>query len=301
MQGRRPSICVGVPVWHGADVVGETLESVLRQREVDLTIFISVDGPDEPTEKSCRPFLADSRVRLVIQPARLGWARNSAVVLAAAAAFGAGYGCVQPHDDVVKEGYLATLLEVAERSPAAAVVYSDIEVLGTPERKVVQHSVTGSPMTRQLDLLANHFNAVAWRGLTRVTALSRVSAIGRAAFGDFAADTVWMARLARAGELIRVPEALYKKRFTGKGAHEEWRTWPQQRKMQAWTEHCLAMLDEALPVAADADDRRNLIDAARLRLLESVRPLDSLRRELTTLTPPKRAQMLAAFDAALEQ
>ena len=78
MTAGGPLICVGVPVWNGADIVGETLESVLRQRDVQLAVFISVDGADTLSAEACRPFLSDPRVRLAIQPERLGWVRNSA-------------------------------------------------------------------------------------------------------------------------------------------------------------------------------------------------------------------------------
>jgi glycosyltransferase involved in cell wall biosynthesis len=44
---RRPTVCVGVPVWRGAEYVGETLDSLLRQRGVALTLVVSVDGADE--------------------------------------------------------------------------------------------------------------------------------------------------------------------------------------------------------------------------------------------------------------
>jgi GT2 family glycosyltransferase len=299
MTAGAPLICVGVPVWNGADIVGETLESVLRQRDVQLAVFISVDGADKLSAEACRPFLSDPRVRLAIQPERLGWVRNSAAVLAAGGAVAAQYGCVQPHDDLMKDGYLAALVEVAERSPAAAVVYSDIETLGKPERIIVQPAVTGQPLARQLDILAHHFDAVAWRGLTRLSALARAAPLGRAAYGDFGADTVWMARLARAGELIRIPEPLYLKRYRAKSAHAQWGSWPRGAKLRAWTEHCLAMLDEALPVAAGPHQRRELVAAARDRLLQRVRPL-AFHRDMSTMTGEERERMLGTFDAAVE-
>src|SRR5262249_3936644 len=155
---------------------------------------------DAESELACRPFLADPRVRLHVQPERLGWVRNSAAVLAEAVETGADYACIQPHDDVLAPGYLAMLVEVAEASPGAAVVYSDMEVLGSRRGLERQPSVTGSPLGRQLALLLDHFNGVAYRGLTRVSTLARVPPIAGNAHDDFAADTVWMSRLALAGE-----------------------------------------------------------------------------------------------------
>jgi len=128
---RTPRICVAVPVWRGADYVAETLESVLRQRGAELRIVVSVDGGDETSEAACRPFLADPRVHLLVQRRRLGWVGNSSAALAAAAADSADYACLQPHDDVLEEDYIAALLAAAEANPGAAVVYSDIQSFGT--------------------------------------------------------------------------------------------------------------------------------------------------------------------------
>jgi glycosyltransferase involved in cell wall biosynthesis len=83
---RTPRVCVAVPVWRGADYVAETLESVLRQRGAELTIVVSVDGGDETSAAACRPFLADPRVRLLVQPRRLPWHGTGSAVHAAAVA-----------------------------------------------------------------------------------------------------------------------------------------------------------------------------------------------------------------------
>ena len=112
-----------------------------------------------------------------------------------------------------------------------------------------QESVTGTPIERQSLLLARHFNAVAYRGLNRTSALKTVPPISGNKFGDFACDTVWMARLARAGDLVRVPRALYHKRYLPSSAHAEWENWHGWQKGAAWIQHCLDMLAEALPVA----------------------------------------------------
>ena len=151
-----PTICVGVPVWCGTEHVAETLESILRQRSVALTVVISIDGADEASAAACRPFLADSRVTLVTQPQRLGWVRNSSAVLSAAAERG-DYACLQPHDDLLEPDYLSVLLAAAEANPGAAVVYSDIQSFGTLDAVLRQPTVAGSPFERQVALLRGSF------------------------------------------------------------------------------------------------------------------------------------------------
>ena len=131
-----PLIGVGVPVWRGAAFVAETLESVLNQRGVQFKLFISIDGADADSERACLPFASDPRVRIVVQPRRLGWVKNTAAVLAGAGEQ-AEFVCVQPHDDWIETDYLATLLDAARDHPKAAVVFSDLAVFGTHEGVIV--------------------------------------------------------------------------------------------------------------------------------------------------------------------
>ena len=294
-----PLISVGVPAWRGAEFIAETLESILRQRDVRLRVFVSVDGADEASARACRPFAGDPRLRLAVQPERLGWVRNSAVVLAEAAEASADYACIQPQDDLLAEDYLAALLAWAEASPGAALVYSDIAMFGGRSGELRQPAGVGSPLARQVALLLEHYNAVGYRGLTRVSALARLPPITGNPHDDFAADTVWMARLARAGVLLRVPRPLYRKRYHAANTHAGWTAWPIDRKVAAWTRHCLDMLAEALIVAEDPASRRLLEAAARVRLLRLARPLGPYHADLTALPADAQARMLADFDAGV--
>ena len=297
-----PLIGVGVPVWRGAAFVAETLESVLNQRGVQFKLFISIDGADADSERACLPFASDPRVQIVVQPRRLGWVKNTAAVLAGAGEQ-ADFVCVQPHDDWVETDYLATLLDAARDHPNAAVVFSDLavfgthEFFGTHEGVLSQESVTGTPIERQSILLARHFNAVAYRGLNRTSALKTVPPISGNKFGDFACDTVWMARLARAGDLVRVPRAIYHKRYLPGSAHAEWENWHGWQKGAAWIQHCLDMLAEALPVATDKEERQLLIDAARARLWLVHTELGPYAKQIKALSGIRRWGMQVAFEA----
>ena len=292
-----PLIGVGVPVWRGAAFVAETLESVLNQRGVQLKLFISIDGADADSERACLPFASDPRVQIVVQPRRLGWVKNTAAVLAGAGEQ-AEFVCVQPHDDWVEADYLATLLDAARNHPKAAVVFSDLTVFGTQEGVLSQESVTGTPVERQSVLLTRHFGAVAYRGLNRTSALKTVPPISGNKFGNFACDTVWMARLARAGDLIRVPQAIYHKRYLPSSAHAGWANWHKWQKGAAWIQHCLDMLAEALPVATDREERQLLIDAARARLWLLHTELGPYAEQIKALSGIRRWGMQVAFEAA---
>lgn len=291
-------IGVAVPVWRGADHVAETLESVLRQRGAQMRVIISVDGSDETSEAACRPFVADPRVQLLVQRERLGWLGNSSTALAAAAAADVDYACLQPHDDVLEEDYLAALLGAAEAHPGAVVVYSDIQCFGALARVLQQPTVAGSRLERQLSLLRDHFAAVAFRGLTRVSALRLILPMAGNPCDDFAADTVWMARQALAGDLVRVPRALYRKRYHANNTHTQWWSWTYQRRMTAWIRHCLDMLAAALKATDVPSERLMLHRVARRRLATPAPSSSPYHGDIVSMNPLARARMRSRFDIA---
>ena len=284
----RLTVCVCVPVWKGSQFVAETLTSILYQQGVELIVRISVDGADAESADVCSDFLSDKRCELTVQPTRLGWVKNTAWLLERAEG---DYVCIQPHDDLIAENYLSTLLGVAETTPEAPVVYSDIEAFGDHNGTITQPSVTGSPLTRQLALLLDHFNAVAFRGLTRMHAVRKMGVPTGSSFADYAADTVYMAQLAQAGELHRVPLPLYRKRYHPANTHWAWDRWSRQEKVAAWGPHCADMLAQALAInELDATKRAILARAAVLRSSSAFAFADAAK-----FSDGERRQMIVAF------
>ena len=291
-----PLIGVGVPVWRGAAFVAETLESVLNQRGVQFKLFISIDGADADSERACLPFASDPRVQIVVQPRRLGWVKNTAAVLAVPAS--------KPSSSVFNRmttgSRRTTWQRFSMRREITLTRLSSSATLLFLERmkeSLSQESVIGTPIERQLLLLTRHFNAVAYRGLNRTSALKTVPPISGNNFGDFACDTVWMARLARAGDLVRVPVAIYHKRYRPSSAHAEWENWHKWQKGAAWIQHCLDMLAEALPVATNNEERQLLIDAARARLWLVHTELGPYAKQIKALSGIRRWGMQMAFEA----
>ncbi|MEM8551517.1 MAG: glycosyltransferase [Pseudomonadota bacterium] len=260
----RPTVAFAVPVWNGADFVAETLERALAQEGVRIAVCVSVDGGDAVSARACETLLPDRRLSIVVQQERLGWVRNSGAALDLALATHAPYVAVLPHDDLIAPDYAAAL--VAEIGDAA-VAYPDVVTFGGPEVVVRMRSVLGSAMERQEAILSRCHAALPYRGLIRVSAMGRVPRIPQVPPDDFAADTVWMARLAREGELVRVPGAGYEKRVHGNNTHSAWFRQDGPARVAAWSTHCRAMLTEALPVARNAAERDRLIALAHARLV----------------------------------
>jgi len=282
-------VTIGVPVYRGERFIEETLRSIQSQTHRDIDVVISLDGPDPASEQLCAPFLEDSRFRLVIQPERLGWVGNINWLMSQATT---GFWYYHQQDDLVDPRYVEVLLDYAQRTPDAAVVYCDIVAFGLQTWSMGQPSVTGSPSARQLTLLYGHHSAVAFRGLTRVEALRHSGGIRANEVENFSADTAWMAAIARWGELRRVPVDLYRKRYHTENEHVKWSTWPAEKRIRAWTVHCADMLEQAMLVEATPQERRLLWLAAVGRLVSRTAggyvPVD-------TLTPAERVSLLAGF------
>jgi hypothetical protein len=229
----------------------------------------------------------------VVQPDHLGWVGNCNAVQSLAAG---DYVMLLPHDDLLAPRYLETLVAWAAAHPEAACVYCDIAVQG--QAPIVQPSVCGPPLARQLTLLVGHLSAVAFRGLVRPAALAAVGGPRANEADNFAADTVWMARLARAGELHRVAEALYEKRYHPSNTHKTWAGWDVARQRRAWLVHCREMLDEALQCAGDATARWVVLVAAVGRLIAAF-PQDYPFRWLVELDQPAKLALAEEFLAAV--
>jgi glycosyltransferase involved in cell wall biosynthesis len=279
----------GVPGYRGEPFMAEALASIRAQTCPDFEVLISLDGPQPSLEAVCAPYLDDPRFRLVVQPERLGWVGNLNWLMDHTAT---PFWLYQQQDDVLEPTYLEVLLAAADRLPEAAVVYCDIVAFGTVEQRLWQPSVAGSPYGRQLALVQDHHSAVAFRGLTRTDALRHGGPIRPNDVSCFSSDTLWMSSTAQAGDLIRVPEALYRKRFHDANEHSRWSTWDEPTRAEAWAVHCAHLVDEALRVGATEAERR-LLWTAVLHRLTTGRPTDYLPERYRR--PDARRELLRLF------
>lgn len=251
---------------------------------------MSVDGPDSECEKICRKFLTDSRFRLVVQPRRLGWMEHTNWLMSQVQT---EFWHLQEQDDLIEPAFLETLMEHAVRNKTAAAVFANVLAFGIWDSNITMSSVVGSPVTRELKLIHDHFQGVAPLGLIRTEALQMCGGLQGNEFENFAADTVLMAGLARWGELHQVPLEIYRKRIHAESTHATWWEWPLERRCQAWQAHCLDMLEQSLQIDATPQDYR-LLWASILERLVS-RKTAAFFLPVAELTTTDRANMLTSF------
>jgi glycosyltransferase involved in cell wall biosynthesis len=122
MKTQPPSILIGVPVFEGRTMVGETLESIARQDWTSFRVLIAVDGPDECSAAACAKYIDDPRFQLVQHRQRLGWAANLSWLISE---LREDYFCYWQQDDLCDPSYLRVLAGHAVEHPEASAIYAD--------------------------------------------------------------------------------------------------------------------------------------------------------------------------------
>jgi glycosyltransferase involved in cell wall biosynthesis len=234
-------------------------------------VLISLDRSGDDSEAICRRYLVDKRFELIVQPRRLGWLGN---VNALIERVDTPFFCIMPHDDLLAPQYLAEIYALAASDPGIACVFTDIEgIRGRHRLMIQQDEIRGTAVERATDFLLNHFNAVAFRGIIRRHGADDRPYLPTGLRGDYAADTVWVLRLALRGELRRLPVPLYTKRFTKSSVLSIWCQTTREEMVRLWAEQAVACGRMALDHFTDPQDKEIVLAAAWMRTIGKVTKL----------------------------
>ncbi len=257
-----PLVTVGVPVYRGQDTLPVLLECLRTQSYADIDVLISVDGGDEASAEACKPFLdRDSRFRIEVQPARLGWAGNTDWTMRHRRG---QFYIYQQHDDLISPTYIADLVRAAERWPESVLCFSRLRYVGARSWEVAVPSVTGDRMARVLSYL-RRLDWVPFRGLIRGSALDKTSGLLLSDFDPFdslGSEIRLMAELALAGEFRFVDGPIYFKRWDGKNLSAARSDWPMERRIKATAGWAAWMIEAIAPAGTTAEERRRLFTIA---------------------------------------
>ena len=137
MRPASPLLTIAIPTYRGAQVIGDTIRSVLSQTLSDFELIVVDDNSPDATEAVVLAF-DDPRIRYLKNPANLGPEGNWNRCLAEARG---RYFKLLPHDDLLMPHCLARQVAVlaADVSQHLALVFSAREVLGP----------TGTVLTRR--------------------------------------------------------------------------------------------------------------------------------------------------------
>jgi glycosyltransferase involved in cell wall biosynthesis len=161
------SVSVVMPVFNGAACVTDSVASVLRQRDVDLTLMIHDDGSTDETAHLLGALAAaDSRIELSRGPNRGPAASRNNLLERVRGE----YVAFLDHDDIWPEGRLARQVTRLGRAPEAPAVMGETVMFDT-----LDPEGTPAPTARSRRVLAGLLQA----GLFRRSAVAATGHFAR--------------------------------------------------------------------------------------------------------------------------
>lgn len=299
------TITVLIPAYDAAPFLADTVRSVLAQTFGDILVRIAVepgeaDAPHEPaaTLEALRPFRADPRVEIVVNPQRRGWTGNINALIASVTT---PLFAILPHDDLWHPRYLEVLEGMLREDADAGLAYCDMRSYagrrswrtGLPIRR------SGAPIDQVFEFFAEGPRGMPWRGLTRTAVAKATGGFPDADAVGISAEAEYALRLVAAAPVLHIPDVLYVKRM-----HAGNRRSAAQVRLDAdlatrragfaasW-DAMAAVVVEAAERAALTPDDRAVLDALVLAR--------RLARRLTILGEPLAEADHAAIAAARER
>jgi glycosyltransferase involved in cell wall biosynthesis len=250
-----PRITVGLPVYRGADLIGQCLDCLQRQTFGNFECIVSVDGGDEETAVACRPFLTDSRFRMVVHPERLDWVGNFNWLLQQNLQ---EFFCYRQHDDTTAPDFFEVLLQAADKDPNAAAIYSDCryndDYQYNDANLEVLPSIEGEPFDRVFQYV-QQISAVPVRGLIRRPAIQHAGLVRSDEFRAVLQLGGWLAKLLHWGSFKRVAKPIYYRLYRADSLGNAYYSKPEIWKQAAWPTMFTALLDAAIPICRTPEAR----------------------------------------------
>jgi len=253
-----PLVTIGVPVYRGRDTLPGLLECLRTQTYENLDILLSIDANDQPSAEAAAPILAkDPRIRIVVQPVRLGWAGNTDWTMKNCRG---DFYIYQQHDDRVSPTYVADLVAAAARWPDSSLCFSTLRYTGDRSWDVPVPPLLGDSVARVRSYL-RRLDWVPFRGLVRTTALDRTAGLLLSDFDPFdslGTEIRFMAELARLGTFRFVAGPIYFKRWDGNNLSAKRDGWSPAHRLRATACWMAWMVEAVVPAGRTLDERRNL-------------------------------------------
>ena len=205
-QAQSPTVSVMIPYYNCKEYIVETIQSVLNQSYQNFEIIIVDDGSAPEHADYLREFLADKpAIRYAVQNNQgVAAARNHAARLA-----GGKYFLFLDSDDLILPDYIEKCVAVLENNPDCKLVY---------------------PLAEYFDAQEGLWNLPDYDGLESLLKGNRIPIISMHRAEDFVSLggfdenlathedwDLWIRLLSNGGEVIRIPEVLfrYRKRRDG--------------------------------------------------------------------------------------
>lgn len=210
-----PTVSIGLPVFNGANYIRLAIESILSQTFEDFELIISDNGSIDDTRAICEQYVRlDPRIRYHSFAVNQGAARNYNNVFNLSRG---KYFKWAAHDDECHPEFLSRCVEVFEEGPSAiVVVYTKehfIDAEGTIIREVSSEFSLATRHRSADRRLAHVLKVVGTAGA--VFGLIKADALRKSRLIDtfIGSDLVLVAELAMLGEIVEVPQLLFRRRI----------------------------------------------------------------------------------------
>ncbi len=211
MSEASPRVSIGLPVYNGANYVGEAIESLLNQTFTDFELIICDNASTDRTEEICRAYAQrDARIRYYRNPVNIGAAGNYNRTLELSRG---EYFKWAAHDDLCLPTFLEKCVAVLDQDPTVVVAYPRTAVIDSQGRVLYYDNfklATDAPSAaKRYATLINVNHRL--HGVPEIFGLMRASALKMAVpHGAYArADSVMLVRLSLLGRFFEVPEYLF--------------------------------------------------------------------------------------------
>ena len=196
--GAWPLVTVITPAYNRADLIAETIDSVLAQDYPNLEYIVLDDGSADATLEVIRGY--EGRLRWERHP-NMGETRtvNRGFELARGAIIG-----VVNSDDPLRPGAVRRLVEALQATPTAVVAYPDWELID--DRGAVLRTVATEPFTGAVDMVRLHHCLPGPGAFFRREVVERLG--GRDVRFRYVGDLEFWFRAGLLGDFVRVPEPL---------------------------------------------------------------------------------------------
>lgn len=224
-----------------------------RQTFGNFEAIISVDGNDAETAAACRPFLADPRFRMVVQPERLDWAGNFNWLLQQDLK---EFFCYRQYDDTTAPEFFEVLLRAADKEPHAAAIYCDCQMSGERNDLDIAPSIEGETPHRMAQYIERILSSAApVRGLVRKAAIQQAGLVRVNEFRASLEVFVWLAKLLRWGDFRRVAKPIYYKLDRPHNFSNEFIRSSEDWKRANYTALFTGLLEAAMPLCHTPEER----------------------------------------------
>jgi len=206
MEGRKPLVSIGMPVYNGAEYLRLALDSLLAQDYENFELIISDNHSTDSTQGICLDYMAkDKRIQYYRNRSNIGAVNNFNKVFELSHG---DYFMWHAHDDYREPNYISSCLKMMEKNQNVILccTYALLDENGGQRQLQENFSTIGmSPNRRFRKILWNNSCAGIY-GLMRSHIL-RKTGLFRNVFGP---DNLLLAELSLMGEFFQLPSTLFK-------------------------------------------------------------------------------------------